>query len=254
MVRAVRANQWAISQGQLSPEDLDLQTRKTFRHTAHCLYDLYHHLRTPAEFQRLVDFTPNIDEIIRCSQAGFDGRLVVGVHMSNFDFVMQQAARRGLQAQALSFPDPGGGYQWQNDLRRQSGLEITPASLNSIRSAVKRLKSGGVVLTGIDRPERNPHYHPKFFGYPSNLPVFYVQLAIMAEVPVVVVSIIMDEEGIYHIEASQPITMVKSADHRAEILVNAERILEVAAGYIRRAPHQWSMFYPVWPGIMEKVA
>ena len=253
MVQAVRANQWVISQGRLSGKDLDLQTRAVFQHTAHCLYDVYRYFKKPAEFQKLIVFSARIEEIIKDSQSPGDGLLVVGVHMSNFDFVMQLAAQRGLKALALSFPNPGGGYQVQNELRRRSGVEIVPASVSSLRTAVTRLKAGKVVLTGLDRPMPHPDYRPKFFGHLSNLPVFYVQLAILAQVPIVVASAIMDENCVYHIQASEPIHMKEDHDKHTEILMNTERVLEVAAGYIRQAPMQWSMTYPVWPDLMDRI-
>jgi lauroyl/myristoyl acyltransferase len=254
MVQAVRANQWVISRGSLSREDLDHQTRGVFQHTAHCLYDMYRYFRKPAELQKLIVFSVRIDEIIKCSQSPGEGLLVVGVHMSNFDFVMQLAARRGLNALVLSVADPGGGYQRQNELRRRSGVEIIPASMSSLRTAVTRLKGGRVVLTGLDRPMPHPDYRPKFFGHLSNLPVFYVQLAILAQVPIVVASAIMDENCVYHIQASEPIHMKGDHDKHTEILMNTERVLEVAAGYIRQAPMQWSMTYPVWPDLMDRIS
>lgn len=252
LVQGVRANQWVIHQGRLSREDLDRQTRSVFQHTAHCLYDMYRYFKAPTEFQKLIRFSTRIEEIIQGSQSAGNSMLVVGMHMSNFDFVMQMAARRGLKALVLSVPNPGGGYQWQNELRRKSGVEIIPASMSSLRTAVSRLKAGGVVMTGLDRPMPHPEYHPKFFGHPSNLPVFYIQLAILAQVPIIVASAIMDVKGIYHIQASEPITIVDESDRRQEILVNTERVLEVAAGYIRQAPQQWSMTYPIWPEMIEQ--
>jgi len=253
MVQAVRANQWVISQGSISGEDLDHQTRGVFQHTAHCLYDMYRYFRKPAELQKLIVFSARIDEIIKCSQSPGEGLLVVGVHMSNFDFVMQLAARRGLKALVLSVADPGGGYKRQNELRRGSGVEIIPASMSSLRAAVARLKGGRVVLTGLDRPMPHPDYRPKFFGQPSTLPVFYVQLAILTQVPIVVASAIMDENGVYHIQASEPIHMKEDHDKHTEILVNTERVLGVAAGFISQAPIQWSMTYPIWPDLMDQV-
>jgi lauroyl/myristoyl acyltransferase len=41
-------------------------------------------------------------------------------------------------------------------------------------------------------------------------------------------------------------------DLHKEILKNAEPVLEVAAGYIRQAPTQWSMYYPLWPEALTK--
>ena len=44
--------------------------------------------------------------------------------------------------------------------------------------------------------------------------------------------------------------MQKRSDRDEEILMNAEKVLEVAEVMIRQAPEQWSMFYPVWPDVL----
>jgi hypothetical protein len=34
---------------------------------------------------------------------------------------------------------------------------------------------------------------------------------------------------------------------------NAEKVLMVAEGFIRRAPQQWAIFQPVWPDLLPQV-
>jgi KDO2-lipid IV(A) lauroyltransferase len=38
-----------------------------------------------------------------------------------------------------------------------------------------------------------------------------------------------------------------------EIVQNAENVLKVAEGFIRQAPGQWEMTFPVWPEAMNEV-
>ncbi len=253
MVRAVRANQWVIHGCRCSPQELDLHVRDEFRHTARCLFDLYRFIHAPADLEMGVVFSARVEEIIRNSRTGDCGQLVAGLHMSNFDFVMQFAAQRGLKALVLSTANPGRGYQMQNEIRRQSGIEILPASISSLKAAVNHLRAGGTVLTGLDRPLPSSDYHPLFFDHPSNLPVFYIQVALLARVPVIVSSAILDDQGVYHIRASEPVAARNFSDKRKEILDYAGRVLDVAADYIRQAPHQWSLTYPVWPEVMDLV-
>jgi predicted LPLAT superfamily acyltransferase len=35
--------------------------------------------------------------------------------------------------------------------------------------------------------------------------------------------------------------------------MNTEMVLKVAEGYIRQAPYQWAMFYPVWPEALNEM-
>jgi phosphatidylinositol dimannoside acyltransferase len=253
LVRAVRANQWVLSGGSFSAGQLDQAVRQTFRNTAHCLFDLYHNLHDPDAVLKLMEQNPHLDEAIKRSMAEKKGLVIVGVHMSNFDFVFQSAGLRGWRGLAISYPEPGGGYQWQNDLRRETGIEIIPGSMDALRKAIRRLQAGEMVITGIDRPQVDSKYSPRFFGRPATMPVLHILLALKTGAPVVVTAAIMRPDGIYQFFASDFIAMQPHSDRHTEILLNAERVLNVAEGFIRLAPQQWAMFYPVWPDVMEEM-
>lgn len=247
LVRAVRANQWVVSGGALSAAELDLAVRDTLRHAARCLYDLYHHLHDPAALQARAAFGADVAPLL----AGEHGSLIlVGAHLSNFDLVARAAALRGMRAQVLSFPEPGGGYRWQNELRRRAGLDITPASGEAIKRAVRHLRAGGVVVTGADRPVPDGRYQPTFFGRPAAVPLIHVTLAQRTGAPIRVVGLRLGEDGRYHARLSPPIPLQSHADRRTELLLNAEATLRVVETYIQAAPRQWLMFYPVWPEVM----
>ena len=132
-------------------------------------------------------------------------------------------------------------------------MEILPASPSSIRRAVAHLRRGGVVLTGMDRPVASRKYRPLFFGRPAPLPVHHISLALKTGVPVVVAATIIQPDRSYRFWISEPIEMVPLPDRQEEIVSNAERVLQVAEGYIRQSPQQWSMFFPVWPDVLDQV-
>jgi KDO2-lipid IV(A) lauroyltransferase len=252
MVQAVRANQWVIGD-QPSSDELDRIVQDTFRHTAHCLYDHYHNLYNRSAMQRLVEYEPNVDMLLSAIKNGEKNAILVGPHMSNFDFVARAIAMSGVQLMALSFSEPGSGYRWQNELRRESGIDIAPASMAALLQAVRRLREGGTVITGLDRPLPGSKYEPRFFGRPAALPAMHVLLSLKTNVPVYVLSAVMRPDGIYVIKGSGPIHMVSRPDRHDEIVHNAERVLAEGEAFIRMAPHQWSMFYPVWPEVLENV-
>ncbi len=91
-----------------------------------------------------------------------------------------------------------------------------------------------------------------FFGRESTLPVSHVQMALKADVPVVVVSMKTLPDGHYCFQASDPILMRRFKDPNEEVLWNAEQILKEIEPIIRWDVKQWSMFYPVWPDKMHQ--
>jgi KDO2-lipid IV(A) lauroyltransferase len=253
LVQAVRGNQWVASRETLTKSELDDAVRRTFRNTGRCIYDLYHFLENNQESRKRVNFHPEIEAFFQGVNPRAHGVIAVSVHISNFDLAMQVAARMGFRAQAISLPNPGGGYQIQNDLRIHSGLEITPASKGAFRQALQRLERGGIVMTGIDRPIADSSSTLYFFGRPANLPVHHVQLAIKANVPIIVAGAFTRPDGVCEVDLTDPIPMVIGSDRRLTIIRNAQVILSIAEKLISRAPDQWSMFYPLWPEVLPCV-
>lgn len=252
-MRALRANQWVVSGGQLSPVDLERIAHDTVRSTARCLYDYYHNMYKPEAILKLVRFDPAFKDCIQRSQEGRAGQLLVLPHFSNFDLVGRAAALEGMQFQVLSFPQPQSGYRWQNKLRSFHGMEITPIDIDTLRQASHRLRAGGTVATGVDRPVSDGKFRPVFFGRPAALPTGYIRLALSTGVPVVVISGISLPGGMYRVWASEPIGMIPCHDPDEEIVSNTERVLSVIEGLIRQSPRQWSMFYPVWPEALQEI-
>jgi KDO2-lipid IV(A) lauroyltransferase len=253
IVRTVRANQWVVEQGQMSLPALTERTRAIFRHTGRCLYDTYHSMDRADRIRGMVRLSPEMEALYRDNQAAGRGVLCVAPHLSNFDLAGRALKLYGLDFLVLSYPNPSGGYRWQNELRRRVGVNIVPLSQTSLRQAVEHLRGGGFVLTGVDRPISGSNYRPRFFGRPSSVPVSHVRLALKTRVPVVVVACVVRPDGCYWIEASDPIEMRPEPDLSAEILNNAERILQTVEQMIRQAPSQWAMFYPVWPEALDEV-
>lgn len=254
MVRAVRANRWVVSGKTLQGAALDAAVRENFRHTASTLFDLYHYLGNPDAMRQKLVSDARSDEIIYRPKFETRGLVVVGLHLGNFDFALQVIARMGLQGLILTLPEllPG-GYQRQFNIRRQAGMDVVPATLSNLKRAVEYLRAGGMVITGMDRPEPGSTHRTKFFNYPSSLPVHHISLALKAQVPIVVGCTLLSEDGKYHLYFSDPIEIQPGTEHRKVLISNAEAVQKVAEFYIRQAPEQWAMTYPVWPEALDEM-
>lgn len=252
LTRAVRVNQCVVC-ATASEHDLDLAVRNTLKQNARDLYTLYHNLHCPQNLQDRIVMDSTVHEIL--DRPNFDscGLIIAGLHLSIFDLVLQHIFQQGLQALILTLPNPHGGRRVEYERRRKTGVNVLPASMNALRYAVKYLQRGGMVITGIDRPIREPKYHPRFFGYAAALPTHYISLALQARVPIVVMAVIEVAAGNYHFMSSSPIEMEHYRDRSEAIVQNAERVLKQAEAFIRMAPQQWNVPLPVWPELMGSI-
>lgn len=253
MVRALRANQWIVTGRKLTAEELDLQVLDTFRHIAHVQYDLYHNIDNhQATLKRMV-LSPKLISLLNSRVEGAEGTMILAPHLSNFDLAGRAMALNGYAIQVLSYPQPHGGYQWQNRLRKDIGIDVSPMSTESLRRAKARLNEGGLVISGLERPLPETNYHPKFFGYPAPVPVFYVRLALQTNSAMLIIACVGTPEKDYILECSDLIYLQSYKDPVREIVENAEKVLKAAEPFIRAHPEQWAMSYPVWPFALDQM-
>lgn len=251
--RAVRTNQWVIRGADLDQHALDDAVRQTLRNNARDIYDLYHNLHNLEITQHRIIINPLERELVNRPEFAERGLVIVGIHLSNFDLVLQSMCRQGFKGTVLTIPDPQGGRRVEYEIRQRTGMNLVPASVSALKQAVKHLERGGMVLTGMDRPIPNPKHRPHFFGCPASLPTHHISLAIKAHVPVIVMAAIQQADGKYHVMSSEPIEMEHAPDHGKEILRNAEKALKQAETFIRLAPQQWNVSLPVWPELLDIV-
>ncbi|MCB2213822.1 hypothetical protein KQH50_00355 [bacterium] len=248
MVKAIRANQYVIHEESLGDEVLDEIPVTVFQSAARCFFDYFHYLPRPAELQEVVSISPEARAALDRIQAQ-QPTVVVCPHLSNFELFGYALTLQEIDIQVLSFPDPNLTYKLQNRLRQDTGINITPMTLSAFRQARNRLQAGGSVLTGLDRPmsDKAGKYQPRFFGHPANLPVAYVRMALEADAPVIIMAATSQANGSYRLVASEPIWMTPDEDLETEIVVNAEKVLQLAQMLILTHADQWAMFYPIWP-------
>ncbi|MHB1323318.1 MAG: lysophospholipid acyltransferase family protein [Coriobacteriia bacterium] len=248
--RAARANQYVLSGCTLSGAALDEAAWRNVRSMARSLYDLYHALGRPSREWALLARDEVFDTFIERHRT--EGPFVyVGIHLGNFDLAGRLLAHEGWRPQVLSVPNPHGGYEWQNEVRAQAGLEMTPVSLESLKHAARRLESGGSVFTGIDWPMPQPDkVQPRFFGHDAPLPLLHVRLAMRSRVPVIALAAPRMPDGRYRLVASDPIVMEGEKAVPEVLCANAERCLAPAERWISEYREQWAMPHVVWPDVV----
>jgi len=244
----VRANLRQI----LGPEAEDLalhrMTHQVFFHAGQTYYDFFHAIGQPKEV--LAEAVPIPDEILafaRAETARGQGVLVLAAHMSNFDLLGLSMGARDLPIQMLSLANPQAGFHLLNYLRATAGFEVTPITPQSLRAAIRRLKSGGIVLTGVDRPIPEDRELVEFFGRPAYLPVGPVRLALMTGALVIMASCYYEPDKGYALKVTEPLEMIRTGDRKRDLMTNVRRVADILEQHVRARPEQWMMFHPFWP-------
>jgi len=247
LIATVRANLAHVVGPLASQAELDALAENAICHAGCTYFDMF---RTSLKHHYLGRASPRAypDEWAQALSAFQDERgiIVVGPHMSNFDLVIQWITAQGIEIQALSLAEPDMGARVLNRLRRRRKVVVTPINLHGLRLALARLKKGGVVVTGVDRPVSADDEPITFFGAPARLPTGHIRLALQSGAHVLVGCCIQEPDGAYTLRLRPPLEMEVSGDRREDVRHNARRVLAVVEEMIREAPDQWLMFVPVW--------
>lgn len=255
LARSIRANQSVVRDLPLDAPELDVAVRQVLRNAGRYYYDLYHLLARGREAVReAVSVSPDLDTLLRSAVERQRPAVVLGPHTSNFDLAAVALGTHGFPMQMISYSAPPGGYELQNEMRTNAGYIVTPADGQAAKTALKRLRAGGLVCTGVDRPlpEASPAAPVRFFGRPTALPTGYARLALATDAQLLFISTESTGPARYRISGPEVVELVRTGNRRQDAVLNAERVLALAEEVIRARPEEWMMFFPVWPELLEE--
>lgn len=249
MYKIVRRNLRQIVGDEVDDRALNHMAGQVFWHTSRSYTDFFRDARRTSEeiIQALKIVPDTFIQEVRAEMDRGQGVLLLGIHMSNFDLVLQAAGAYDLPAQMLSLPNPGPGVQVFNRLRIRGSAEITPIAPASLRAAIRRLKNGGLVVSAIDRPIPEDRELIEFFGRPAYLPTGPARLALMTGARVYVGACHHEKGKGYALHVRGPVELVQTGDRQQDVLDSTRLLAGVLEDYVREHPEQWLMFHPFWP-------
>jgi phosphatidylinositol dimannoside acyltransferase len=260
--RNVRANLRHVLGPDISEEALHQATSRLLGHANRGYYELFHNIgrgRTAVEaFVPPVRLTAEAKAYLDQGMASGRGLFILGAHMGNFDLALIGLSQYlPVPVQALSLAEPASGFEFFNRLREKGNILITPISPRALRDAMVRLRAGGIVLTGVDRPVNEGNEPVEFFGATAHLPTGYIRIPLRTDSLVMTIAAYYDDSAeagaVYNVIANPPLEMERTGDDEADIALNLRRVLAEIEALIRRQPDQWNMFIPVWPELDQSV-
>jgi KDO2-lipid IV(A) lauroyltransferase len=251
--RTVQANLSQVLDREVEVPDLGRATRQVFYTAIRGYYDLYRSLRLSLEdLVASVEIPEATKEVARSLWNRERGTVLVVPHLSGFDLCGQALAPLFPETLLLTLPDPPAGFRVFNELRRRSGVQVTPLSSAALRQAIKLLRQGGVVSLAGDRPVSELDRPIPFFGRPARVPSGHVRLALKTNAAVAVGHCAFSQESQrYTVHIDPPRELVRTGDWEEEVWINMRQILDSLEDVIRRWPEQWQMFVPVWPDLLQ---
>ncbi|MBN1875417.1 MAG: hypothetical protein JXA33_14400 [Anaerolineae bacterium] len=250
MYQAARSNLCHVLGVDVSSKHLNRTLYRLFFNAARGYYEYFHNASLGRsevkDFHPPVKLRPETQRHIEEALASGRGLFILACHLSNVDMggaALAQALPVPLQVLSLSDPPPG--FEIFNALREKYGALITPLDAHALRDAMVRLRNGGVVVTGPDRPIAEGNQPVEFFGATAYLPTGYIRMPLRTNCLVMTLAVI-EEAGVYWITTHPPMEMERTGDRDRDIQVNLRRILSEVEDFIRRHPEQWMMFLPVW--------
>ena len=192
------------------------------------------------------EFDENLlDSIAACLTSG-RGLVLVGAHSCSFDLLLLALTSVFTEVQALTKSDPKGSSMVINRIREQFGIRVTPISIQALREAVQRLKSGGVVVIAADVPAEKGA-KMTFFRRKTRLPTGHARLAAKTGAKMIVGTSRRVSDGSYRVIGAQAHRPTPSGDRDHDVIRWAQHALFLLEEFIRERPYEWFMPTPLWP-------
>jgi KDO2-lipid IV(A) lauroyltransferase len=214
---------------------------------------VYDHLCTGAlEFLQIGRLTPTLAkqilgpglEKLRQIQARGRGVLVLSGHLGSWDLLACAASLAGLKVNVVTRRIKATWLDsfWMEQ-RRRCGVRLLPA-VGSARAIVRALRRNEVVAMVLDQHE--PQGVPvTFFGRPAATGTALARLALLSDAPVVPAFLLREERG-FRLAVHDPLELVRTADHRSDVISNTRRFTQVLQVEIESAPEQWLWLHRRW--------
>jgi lauroyl/myristoyl acyltransferase len=253
LTRTIRANMRVVLDTEPGDPKIDRLVHDILHLSASGTYDFFRALASPIEEnRRLIDMPQALWDALDPTSRPGRGLLVVGPHVGVLDLAgIGFAASPFVDAydiQVLSYALPPSGYEVVNDLRATEGLTLTPSSGDALREAAERLRNGGIVFTGLDRPPpRNKKAQTAtFFDKPARLWDGFARLAVTNDALLLIIWVERVTEGRYRLNIVRQLDPIE-LDGNDPVATLWRATLDETETIIAAHPDQWLMFFPVWP-------
>ncbi|MGH9067157.1 MAG: phosphatidylinositol mannoside acyltransferase, partial [Acidimicrobiales bacterium] len=186
---------------------------------------------------------------LRAGMARGRGVILALPHLGSWDYGAAWLAVTGYPMVVVVEPLPGDAlFAWLVRMRLVLGIGVVPLGPGAVPTLTAALRAGRLVGLLCDRDIGGSGVTVPFFGEETTLPGGPATLALRTGAQLMP-ACVLDEPGGRHLAVVRPPIPVERAGSLpgdiARITASMAAELEVM---IRRAPEQWHLFQPNWPG------
>lgn len=177
---------------------------------------------------------------------GDGGRLAIGAHLGNWEWMPAVLANLDLKVAAVVRPlDEPRLNDFVDGIRTSAAFQTIPKD-KAGREVVRLLEDGWLVGIVIDQSPRENAVPVRFFGQPCWATIGPVMAATRARVPIHPVSMTRSEDGSYTLEFHPEIPMTCSGDPHKDLVENTQRCQDAIEKLVRQNPGQWLWLHRRW--------
>ena len=193
-----------------------------------------------------VDGFHHIDEAL----ARGNGAILALPHLGGWEWAGRWMADKGHRLTVIVEPlEPPELFEWFAKLRSDLGMNVVPLGPRAAPEILAALKRNEIVCLLSDRDIQGGGVEVEFFGDRTTLPPGPALLGIRGDTPVLPVAVYFTRavDGHYAI-VRPPLPLERVGGLRESVARGMQMLAHELEYLIRRAPEQWHLFQPNWPG------
>jgi len=235
--------------GPATPKaELRRAARQVFRNTARYYIDLITRPRLDVQrfYERRVTHY-GLEENLMATLARGKGVVLASGHFGDAEMVVHCLLPLGVKPLALTEPlEPPALSRLVHRLRSSAGLAFLPVSLSNVKTALRHVKTGGLVALMCDRDIEGRSLRVPFLGTPAGMPVGAVELAMRTGATIVPVFSHRRDGNRYEVFVEPPVELAHTGNAQADLETNVRHLLEAFEPHLRSDPGQWTVLEAVW--------
>ncbi len=186
-------------------------------------------------------------ENITTALEGGKGVIVTMPHMGNISSVAEPVATivgQPITVVVEQMANPA-IHDLINTLRRRSNISVLELGPNVVRTLIRTLRNGEIVVLPSDRTVSEATVDVPFFGKTTRIPAGPAALALRTGAPLLT-AYTYRQPNQRSIVVADPQLTLHRAEHRDEVPRIMAAVMRIFEAYIRRHPGQWLLTEPVW--------